>query len=265
MSKGEPLRFIYIDEAGTDVNQPFTIVTGIIVDADTQYIRVEQEIAKLVETVPEKHRTANFISHATSIYHGVDGLREEWSWEDRRQFIKTMLAIPLRLGVPICIGIVRRTTPLDPNTRLSLVDHHHMIAFSICIADADRYIMKKGHPNEIGTLVVENIPERERLLRSSFEMLKKHGRDVSGYQHTHEETMPGSIRHYEIKRIRDVPHFVQKQDSPLLWIADAAAFSYSRYLSGKSFGDELTQSIRVLPIEQFRAGNNFTASGIIEG
>ena len=43
----------------------------------------------------------------------------------------------------------------------------------------------------------------------------------------------------EIKHLIDVPHFVKKSGAPMLQLADACAFSFSRYLSKQSDGREL--------------------------
>lgn len=66
--RGKPLRYIYIDEAGTSAKEPVTVVAGVIVDADTQYVAAEQKVASLLETVPAQHRNAAFPPHAKAIF-----------------------------------------------------------------------------------------------------------------------------------------------------------------------------------------------------
>jgi hypothetical protein len=241
-------------------------VAGLIVDADTQYVAAEQKLEKLLETVPSQHRNASFVPHAKSIFHGEGKLREGWSWADRRIFLRSLVAIGPELGAPVCMGMVRRETPLDKSTGLSLTDYHHMFAFGLCVAHADRYVVERGRPNEVTTLVAENIPKKEGILRNAFQILKKRPLAVNMQHWTSSITEPPSIKHYSISTIRDTPHFVAKQGSPLLWIADACAFGFARYLSGGSFGAELIASVRTPVLDLCLAEpNRLIASGTVGG
>jgi hypothetical protein len=265
---GKPLRYIYIDEAGTSAQEPTTIVAGIIVDADSQYVAVEQKVAELLQTVPEQHRNnPEFIPHAKSIFHGEDGLREGWDRADRRAFITRLIAIAPQLGIPVCIGLARRTTPLAPGLPISLLDHHHMLAFSFCIAHADRYIVECGRPEEVATLVAENIPERERQLSQAFQSIKEKPISLNMEHGSERSFNPDRMNvTYTVTRIRDTPHFVAKWQNSLLWIADACAFAYARHLSGGSFGAELVRPIRVPQFDaQWADPGRLVASLIVGG
>lgn len=156
---------------------------------------------------------------------------------------------------------------VKPNANnLSLTEHHHLVAFSLCVAHADRFVVERGRPNEVATLVAENIPERERLLRGAFRLLKKQPLSLT-MEHGSSAVAPepATVTNFSISRIRDVPHFVAKQESPFLWIADACAFSYTRYLSGGSFGAELIAPIAVPSFEQLCADKTRVYASLIAG
>lgn len=261
------MHYVYVDEAGTKANDPVRVVAGIIVEADLQYPVVEQEIDSLLQTVPERHRRKpGFVLHAKSIFHGEEGLREDWDWTARRQLVKNLVLLPLRLRIPVCMGLARTAIPLDPGYGLSLVDHHHMIAFSLCVAHADRYVVEHGRPKEVVTLVVENIPERERFLRAAFDMLRQQGKRVPMHHVTPSEWGLAETVEYRITGVKDGPHFVSKVNGPLLWIADACAFALARYLSDGSFGADLCGPILSSPIQRFHGEKDrLLASGIVGG
>jgi hypothetical protein len=248
---GKPLRYIYLDEAGTSAQEPSTVVAGIIVDADSQYVAIENHISFLLQSVPAQHR--KLVPHAKSIFHGEGNLREGWSFQDRRLFIKQMIGIAPALRIPVSMGIARRGNKMDAMYEqfgMKPVDHHHMLAFALCVGEADRYIVKYGRHMEVATLVAENIPERERFLNAAFESIKTNPLRLSGDQGPPSQTQQRVILEYTVSRIRDTPHFVAKQHSPLLWIADALSFAYARWLSGGSHGAELIAPIIDPAIEE---------------
>src|SRR5207249_3324055 len=115
--KARPVKLIYVDEAGRAENEPATIAAGVIVDPDAQFVPVEEELARIRRTVPERHR-ANFISHATAVW-GNKKFREGWSFEDRLQFLIDMVSIPSKLGLPVSLAMVLRTNPNPYSSQLS--------------------------------------------------------------------------------------------------------------------------------------------------
>lgn len=264
---GKPLRYIYIDEAGSSAREPATIVAGIIVDADTQYVLAEDRISELLKTVPEPHRSdPKFVPHAKAIFHGEGELRVGWDRADRRRFIRELVSIAPALGIPVCIGVARRSVPLDQSIDISLLDHHHMMAFALCVAHADQHVIDYGRPKEVATLVAENIPERERYLRFAFRSIKERPLALSMEHGTPAGLESGTVTvRYTISRIRDTPHFVAKRESPLLWIADACAFAYGRLLSGGLFGAELVSPIRAPSFESNWADSRRQVASIVIG
>jgi hypothetical protein len=211
-----PLRFIYLDEAGTSANEPVSVVVGIIVNADTQWGPASNALNEVIETVPDKYRE-NFISHATAIW-GSQKYRDVWSYEDRLKFLNTIMSIPRRLRIPIAFGLVRRDSfvpePKPGQKPITREQFHHVLAFINTVARADNYIRDYGAPDEVATLVAEDVPEMRMLLRASMGFLKGDYRfSIEHIQATKDELASGILRQKRdvfSRRIVDTVHFCEK-------------------------------------------------------
>lgn len=246
-----PVRYIYVDEAGTTAREPVTIVAGIIIHADTQYGPVEDKLAAVLEQVPPPLRPG-FISHAKTVW-GSKKYQDHWSKEDRIAFLKSMMSLPRECGLAIALGIARRTAPFNPTDvpkglRVSREQFHHTLAFGLCVSRADKFLRDYCDPNEVGTVVAENIPETERLLR----MFVKHMRTspiIHRPEHltpTAAERLTGVLRQdgvNAVTKVKDTIHFVSKEDGPLIQIADAVAYGFRRYFAEESLGDEYVRAM----------------------
>lgn len=265
------MRYIYLDEAGTSAQEPVTVVAGIILDADAHYTKAERRLEELLRSMPAPWgQSTEFVPHAKSIFHGEDGMREAWpDFAARRKLIRDMIAIAPQLGIAVSIGFCRRTVPfaadLPGNSGVTLVDHCHMLAFGLCIAHADRFICAVARRREVATLVAEDIPERKRLLDRVFDQLMQQSLSLDMHHGTQKGLDTVKRVDFRITRIRDQTHFVAKPKSYLLWIADACAFAYARFFSGRSFGEELIEPIRARNFEQHALHQSPHAGSLVIG
>lgn len=265
----QPVRYVFIDEAGISANEPVRIVAGIIVHADKQCAPTEAAVNDALQLIPEHHRAACPVFTAKKIW-GDETLRENWSLEDRKQLLCAMMSIPRRLNLPIALGACLRTTEMPPellkSRGITLVQAQHGIAFQECVARADSWINKYARHNEVATVIAEDVPESKRLLRRMTKHL------LAGYtipQQDIQLTQPlphplltlDEFRKRKISRIRLPIHFVEKQDEPLLQVADACAFGFRRFLSEQPHGLDFVEailgarkSIADFPIEEWSGG-----------
>lgn len=115
------------------------------------------------------------------------------------------------------------------------------------MARANKYIRDWAHPDEIATVVAEDVPDKRRLLKQSLK--KAHVNlpmTVEFVIPTKAEINAGGITQTNpgpIDRVIDTAHFVEKNDAPLLQIADACAFSFRRYFANQDGGDVLVRAI----------------------
>lgn len=247
------VRFIYVDEAGTSENEPITIVVAIIVHADRQLMLAESAIAEAISGVPNKFREG-FVFHAAQIW-GDEKYRDDdvWTLADRLYLLKQVMAVPRKLGLAISIGLARRHEHDVSAEKLKALgvtatQWDHMMAFSMCIARADKWIRDRAQSNEVGSVVAEDVPDMRRFLRVAPQVMREIPQNVGPVRATVEEQRLGYItQHTEMRvtRIRNIVHFIQKEDDPLLYLADACAFGFRRFFSEQKFGDEFAAAILV--------------------
>jgi hypothetical protein len=244
------VRYIYVDEAGTSAKEPITVVAGVIVHADIQYIAVEKRLHELIQdSVPAQLRDG-FIFHAKEVWSDRS-LRKVWSFDDRLRFLKRVMAIPREMGLAVSLGMVRRDSSV-PDGALSREKFQHVMAFFFCIGRADKYIRDHAGASEVATVVAEDVQGVKDDLRKITKALKdpnfsKQLELRQGQINLSQEEISRGIFYQEseqkVERIRDTVHFVSKADGPLLQLADACAFAFRRYFARESYGDEFVRAI----------------------
>ena len=243
------LRYIYLDEAGTSANEPVTIVAGIIVDADTQWRAAEAKVNELLQEVPEKLQK-DFIFHAKDI-SGSRKNRDIWSDSGRLSLLTNMMAVPRLLNIPIVIGMVRRRFTVPEEfllKKLKMEQFHHLMAFQLCLAKADMYIRDYAGPNEVASVIVEDLPDMPRYLPIVLKQLREQPLTLleEYLSPTQEEVASGIVlQNGEISssRIVDDIHFLGKTKAPLLQVADACAFGFRRYFAKQGNGNLFLESM----------------------
>lgn len=247
------MRYIYVDEAGTSANEPVSVVVGIITKPDADLLAVRKEMRLLLELVPSQHRNG-FHFHAKDVW-GHPRYREGWSKMDRLKLISRFAQLPVKLGLAISVGKVRRDAPWPPKgfekqhpSKMTQAQWHHALAFSDCAVQADTYLRERCEEGEIATLIAEDIPEMRRNLRTIFEVAKILYFPLSAefLRPTIDEKKTGRIVQRPIggiSRIQDGVQFAEKRQAPLLQIADACAFSLRRFFSQQEYGVELVQAM----------------------
>lgn len=243
------MRYIYVDEAGTSAKEPVVVVVGIITKPDAVLLTVREEMQTLLELVPSQYRRG-FHFHAKSIW-GDPRYRDGWSKEERLNFIGLFAQLPVKLGLAIAVGKVRRDAPWPPEgiegthpSKMTRSQWHHALAFSECAVEADAYLRERCEEDEVGTMIAEDVPEMRKNIRLVFEASKDmfFPPNPELMRPTLEEIRSGQIAQNPpsgITRIQDGVQFAEKSQAPLLQIADACAFSFRRFFSGQEFGAEL--------------------------
>jgi hypothetical protein len=176
-AKGDArMRYVFVDEAGTSANEPYRVVAGIIVHADTQCEPVDAAVAKIVEAIPEKVRERYPVFHAKRIW-GDQQFREEWTLPERKALLEAMMSVPREMKLALAYGAEHKDEPVPPELlkRMRLVQAHHALAFQACIAQADRWIREYAPSGEIATVIAEDVPETRELLKYVAQHLKVKG------------------------------------------------------------------------------------------
>jgi hypothetical protein len=240
------VRYIFVDEAGTSAPEPVTVVVGITADADTHVMSAEALALELLASVPPKHKEG-FVFHATQVF-GDKKYQSDWSITDRLHLLKGMMSIPRRIGMSITVAACWRDAPMPADPNLTKAQLDHAVAFMYCLTVTDRNIRRHARPGEVATVVAEDVPEMRRFLKKMPQMfrdspmhlgpehLRQTDKDIAaGYN-----TQSGELR---ISRIRNSVHFVDKDEDPLVQVADACAYGFRRYFAGEKFGPEFVDAI----------------------
>ncbi|MBS9720032.1 DUF3800 domain-containing protein [Tianweitania sp. BSSL-BM11] len=243
------MRYLYVDEAGTSYPEPVSVVACVIVDADAQFVAAEEALKIAFEQVPEEFREG-YHFHAKSVW-ADSKYRTVWQLSDRISFLKEVMSIPRLLKMPVAVGAVRRSCIVPAgiaDNKTTVVQFHHTMAFAYCIGRADKYIRDHCPPNEVATIVSEDVPEMRRFLRGALNGLRNSPVTIStkNVRPTAEERKRGIIyqeTEQAVTRVRDTVHFASKEDSPLLQLADACAFAFRRALSDQKMGLDFVRSV----------------------
>lgn len=236
------MRFIYVDEAGISAKEPVIVVVGVMVEADTKWKEVAQEISETFDKMVPHQFREGFIFHGTDVYSGGK-YRSEWEFSDRLEFFKAFLAIPIRMKLPMSISMLDRRYGSDWLTlgELPKEKMEHLLVHQMCVARADKFLRVHLNPSELGVVIAEDTPGMKRYFKkiheglrlSPIEFTSEMLQDYSGNQTG--ETL-------SIINIIDCPHFVDKSDSVMIQMSDALAFAFRRYFSGLKHGDDLIYS-----------------------
>jgi hypothetical protein len=150
-------------------------------------------------------------------------------------------------------GILLILRPLRPFKNLSKEQFHHAIAFELCISRAEQYLRDHASPQEVATVVAEDVPEMRRFLQVSVQALHQNPVVLTADMQTPTKAERGAgtaPRERELKstRIVDCVHFVSKKDAFLLQLADACAFAFRRYFSLQKHGEQFVVSMLGVPL-----------------
>ena len=243
------MRFLFMDEAGTSgaEHESVRVVVSILVNADTQLMQVEAALREALGAVPSQF-AKKFVFHADDIW-SARKYRDSWPLTDRKLLLESVMSIPKRFALPICLGLCWSDTepgPVSEVLNLSASDEHLFWAFHYSVSQSDRWLRKAGGPSEIGTIVAEqngmkrNLGLALRIMRESPFTFPN-----GSLAATEEERRLGYVKQdgtIRVTRIRPTIHWVEKGDDPLVWLADACAFGLKRYFAKKSFGEDFCRA-----------------------
>lgn len=243
------MRFIYMDEAGISAPEKATVVAGVVVHADRQWIPTVRAIAETESDVPENLREG-FIFHATKIWNSQK-YRNGWTEEQRLAFLLKVMAIPRKMRLGIVWGVEKRSDPnvIETSARADLAKEkvQHFRAFANCLACADEYIRERC-TGEIAVAVAEDNFEMRKELREAMAYVRAGRFSVTSLPldkplDSDESRALSKRRELRLTRVVDKLHFAAKNEAPLLVLADACAFGVRRYVLGLKYGADMAAAV----------------------
>jgi len=241
------MRYLFIDEAGTSAKEPVTVVVALIVDADKNLLPAEKLVGEVLRGVP-KHHKENFVFHATDVFNGAK-YQNGWSATDRLNLLNSMMSIPRKVKIPITLSLVWRDAPeVHVGPSISQAQAQHIFAFALCVCVADRNIRTHGRPEEVATIICEDIPELRTHLKTTISQVQKNPMYLPQEQlrRTLSDEQMGFINQsgdLRVERVRNTVYFAEKSEDPLVQVADALAFGFRRYFANQSDGELFVKNI----------------------
>jgi len=232
-----------IDEAGISASDKAVVVAGVVVDPDNQFSEAERAVYNAIRNHIPKHLQDDFSFHAKDVY-GKLRKKEKWEWSDCNRITDAWLQIALDLKLPVVLTWVAKPQKLDGQYELN--DEAHMLAFAECAQGIDEF-MRSYAKEEVASLIAEDCPQMRGKLRHIISKLARG--DLVGQLNFSER----------ITNIKGGVLFAQKSDSPILQIADAYAFSFSRYVNNRPGGSRFWMKMNGSP--KIMASLNIPESG----
>ena len=265
------MRFVYADESGISVNESILVVAGVILHADTQFVRVEQYVREIgLKYVAERDRSG-FVFHAKDLFNGsgkVFGNRDRYPLERSHRALKRLLSIPSIFKLPVVFGFTRKETLPKDAKKKALREARaldHAIAFSNCAISAEMFMRNHVPDNEVATLTAEDNTETKKTVKLMHDALRGVHPEYEHWVIQRELTMGLGHDFFPLRRIRDTVNFVGKSGAFLLQVADACAWIIRLYLEEKPGLDEFLRAFAprgahaIFDLEQVRA--NFAGVG----
>jgi hypothetical protein len=233
-------RFVYLDEAGISSHrqEPWLVVAGLLVHADTQLNKVYTELAAVVERhIPEKSREG-LVLHSSDIYGGNgkvfdESRNPEWTFDRRMAILEDLAKIPNKANILVTgMSIERAKFPsfleipvsLEKERRKrggqkppTLTVQAHAAAYIACLLEVDVWLRKNAR-NENCMVIVEDNNEARAAIR-----------EVHRYHQSKSMPLTEDLKsHFPLRRIKEDPAFQEKKPDHPLVLADFVAFVIKR-------------------------------------
>lgn len=221
------MRLVYLDEGGTSSHEPFTVVAGVMIDADRQMVAIEDHLLTLKRKhIPESDQDG-FVFHATNIFSGTKYFRDREAWTKDRRFaiLDDLVAIPNKFEIPITLGFVEKARfPFEPLTRTVTQAELNVGAHAIAFAAATMHVeqaMREVWPDEVAMLIAEDVDNARVAIKEAHQMYRSP-------EHLARNQI--ELSHFPLQKIRDTVHFAKKAECAHLQIADTCAFALRGHL-----------------------------------
>lgn len=213
------MRVAYLDEAGisNQKHEPTVVMAGVIVHGDRHWKAISlslQEIAARHVPNPEQRRRLTF--HAAELYSGGQFFnRDNWPLEKRLAILEDIVKLIPEHGVQVIAGWRRRDD--TPNYyAYSQTEIAYLSGYIECIHSIEQW-MNQNAPGEVCAVIAEDGPGIKGKFRRMHDRMLR-----GGMMYKERYLLP------PITKVIDTVHFVEKQQSSLLQLADACAFVIKR-------------------------------------
>lgn len=228
-------RGVYMDESGTSKGQPHLVTAAVIIHADSQLGPTEDALRAVVERYVEPENRDSFVIHAADLYSANRKVLppELHDQEKSRAMLMDVVKVPALAKLAICAGHVRKQQFVLNNRQArdphELLVAQHAAAIAITTCAVERF-MRHAAPKEVAWLFMENNNEVREAARQTQVLMKR--ADVA-------TVLPELNQDYlPLKHIKDAVNFVRKEESFVLQLADACAWTFRRAFAAGTFNSD---------------------------
>lgn len=232
------MRVLYLDEAGVGnlESDPFLVVAGVLIHADTQWGPIANRLQELLEAAVPPGQPIPSHLHAKDIFHGTREFpKETWSRERRTALLKAVAQIPVEFQIPVvwCAQDRKRFAKECPGaTPLEHLRDSYSTCALACLMQTEAYMRDLPNQAEVASVIMEQNHELQRRIPGLLEFMRRPD-DEMGLEENWKSYLP-------FTRIIDTPACQPKNGSSILQLADYCAFAIKRHLQGAARSSELT-------------------------
>ena len=246
---GDPLegsrwvRVLYLDESGVGSveKDPYLCVAGVLIDADTQWISMANDLAAvLAHHTPQGVDRPPFI-HAKDVFHGTkDFHRDTWPGSSRIGLLASVSALPVKYDIPVvwCAVDRRDYAKAHPN---ETPEEHKRDLYTVCVVSClfqvEQYMRSLSDKSEVCSVVLEENKELQKRLPEIMDFIRNPDTDAGG------SLEPGGEAVIPFRKIIDAPACQPKTASSILQMADYCAFAIKRRVQRARSGQDLVAPI----------------------
>lgn len=253
----------YMDEAGTSALEPVSVVAAVIVLTESQAERTRAEIERVLDRHVPTSQREGYVFHAKDIFSGAGKNFAEWGDGGRWNIQREILALPKKLGLPVCFGFSRRSAAGTEAYEFSSIGRpeyfDHMMAFQGCVSAVNRLMERRGFVDSSLQLVAEDVEHMRTRLTHILNVLQWQDVFIPAEMLEHFEKHCADKEFSQGvwksgRKIKEEIEFKPKNGDPILQIADALAFAARRWIAEQRNGDVLIDAAGIdWDIEEFRS------------
>ncbi len=222
------MRIIYFDEAGiaSEEQEPITVVAGIVIDADRNWLLLEQQISDLLADYIPIEDQGSFEFHAKNLFSGSAYLNRHLGRDMRHELFGRFLALLPKNDIPVEYAAIDRGGLRRANPQMAGLELR--IAYLVALSSVEIWFQHNA-PDEVGLCIAD-----ETKLKMPIKGLMRQFR---------KEPLVEKIVESRLYHLIDTISFNRSEESFGLQLADACSFLIKRHFMDKTDSAELFKII----------------------
>jgi hypothetical protein len=233
------VRLIYFDEAGTasEQQEPITVVASVLINADSQWSKVEDYLDSVVATiVPEDGRASFREFHAKELFSSGSPVTGNWGKDKRWEVLAAFLDTFRRFELPVLWMGVDRALLREKFRKMNIDDPDNAqwprtLAFAFTLQGTNAWFHDNA-PDEKGLCIADATDyEIAQMMRAAYSSWRK-------------VPMIANWTMTKLDHLIDAISFRDSNESIGVQLADVCNFLIKRHEMGKTDSEPFYEMIR---------------------